>query len=92
MRFEPKQRFILNIKDRENQKFLIPEYQRPYRWSIDECQTLWNDMIDVFNEKKNNPSMEYFLGSIVSFENKEKKRCSRNHRWTTKNHYFNFTF
>ena len=72
MRFEPKQRFILNIKDRENQKFLIPEYQRPYRWSIDECQTLWNDMIDVFNEKKNNPSMEYFLCSIVSFENKEK--------------------
>lgn len=37
MRFEPKQRFILNIKDRKNQKFLIPEYQRPYRWSIDEC-------------------------------------------------------
>lgn len=69
MRFEPKQRFILNIKDKESQKFLIPEYQRPYRWKIDECQTLWDDIISVFCEKKENEKFEYFLGSIVSFEN-----------------------
>lgn len=71
MRFEPKQRFILNMKDRENQKFLIPEYQRPYSWEIDECETLWNDIVNVFEEKKENKNVEYFLGSIVSFENKE---------------------
>ena len=64
---------IKTVRDLLDVELVIPEYQRPYRWSIDECQTLWNDMIDVFNEKKNNPSMEYFLGSIVSFENKEKK-------------------
>lgn len=69
MRFEPKQRFILNIKDKESQKFLIPEYQRPYRWKIDECQTLWDDIINAFYEKKDNKKFEYFLGSIVSFEN-----------------------
>ncbi|MFW5625536.1 MAG: DUF262 domain-containing protein, partial [Campylobacter hyointestinalis] len=69
MRFEPKQRFILNIKDKESQKFLIPEYQRPYRWKIDECQTLWDDIINAFYEKKGNKKFEYFLGSIVSFEN-----------------------
>lgn len=71
MRFEPKQRFILNMKDRENQKFLIPEYQRPYSWEIDECETLWNDIVNVFEEKKENKNVEYFLGSIVSFENKD---------------------
>ena len=69
MRFEPKQRFILNIKDKESQKFLIPEYQRPYRWKIDECQILWGDIISVFCEKRENEKFEYFLGSIVSFEN-----------------------
>ena len=69
MRFEPKQRFILNIKDKESQKFLIPKYQRPYRWKIDECQTLWDDIINAFYEKKENKKFEYFLGSIVSFEN-----------------------
>ncbi|MDY4155167.1 DUF262 domain-containing HNH endonuclease family protein [Campylobacter sp.] len=71
MRFEPKQRFILNMKDRENQKFLIPEYQRPYSWEIDECETLWNDIVNIFEEKKENKNVEYFLGSIVSFENKD---------------------
>lgn len=76
MRFEPKQRFIVNIRDKESQKFIIPEYQRPYRWKIDECQTLWDDIINAFyekkgdkNEKEGNEKFEYFLGSIVSFEN-----------------------
>ncbi|WP_180383349.1 DUF262 domain-containing protein [Campylobacter vicugnae] len=47
----------------------MPEYQRPYRWKIDECQTLWDDIISVFCEKKENEKFEYFLGSIVSFQN-----------------------
>ena len=24
--------------------FLIPDYQRPYAWGEDECQTLWDDI------------------------------------------------
>ena len=26
--------------------FLIPDYQRPYAWSEEECQTLWEDIFD----------------------------------------------
>ena len=60
----------------KKEMFIIPEYQRPYRWKIDECQTLWDDIINAFyekkgdkNEKEGNEKFEYFLGSIVSFEN-----------------------
>jgi uncharacterized protein with ParB-like and HNH nuclease domain len=24
--------------------YLIPDYQRPYTWGIEECQTLWDDL------------------------------------------------
>ena len=50
--------------------FVIPEYQRPYAWSTDEVETLFNDIWDFADTKgSKNGSEFYFLGSIVSFEN-----------------------
>lgn len=54
--------------------FLIPDYQRSYSWTEDECQTLWNDFCDfafpngnanAFDKERD----EYFLGVIVTFCN-----------------------
>lgn len=50
-------------------RFVIPEYQRPYRWGKDECETLWNDILSVFGD--GNDIEEYFLGSIVAYENEK---------------------
>ena len=53
-------------------KFLIPDYQRPYSWTTDHCETLWadfkefafpNDDVESFDEDKD----EYFLGTILTF-------------------------
>jgi hypothetical protein len=65
-----------NIKDLLTDKsanFLIPDYQRPYAWEEDECQTLWDDIFtfafpdnDVRAFNKND---EYFLGAIVTYKN-----------------------
>ncbi len=53
--------------------FLIPDYQRPYAWGENECQTLWDDIFtfafpddDCDKFKKDD---EYFLGPIVTFNN-----------------------
>lgn len=51
----------------------IPEYQRPYRWKQEHCETLWNDIVDFFKDSKNNSNDEYFLGSIVGFVNDNNK-------------------
>ncbi len=53
--------------------FLIPDYQRPYAWDEDQCQTLWDDIF-AFSFPNNNSSAfnkneEYFLGSIVTYRN-----------------------
>ncbi|WP_311370607.1 DUF262 domain-containing protein [Anaerococcus hydrogenalis] len=50
----------------KKQKFIIPEYQRPYAWSEDEVQTLFDDIVEYTQEKIDSP---YFLGTIVSYTN-----------------------
>ncbi|MBQ9896027.1 MAG: DUF262 domain-containing protein, partial [Synergistaceae bacterium] len=65
------------FKDRESD-FLIPDYQRPYEWDDEECQTLWDDIFafafpddNYLNFDDNND--EYFLGPIVVFKNERNK-------------------
>ena len=50
--------------------FVIPEYQRPYAWSDEQVETLFEDLWEFTASSggtENNGS--YFLGSIVSYEN-----------------------
>lgn len=50
--------------------FVIPEYQRPYAWSDEQVETLFEDLWEFTvgsGGTENNGS--YFLGSIVSYEN-----------------------
>ena len=58
--------------------FLIPDYQRPYAWGENECQTLWDDIFtfafpDNDYSKFDSDSDEYFLGPIVTFKNENAK-------------------
>ena len=38
------QRTISNLFTDKKSDFLIPDYQRPYAWTEDECATLWDDL------------------------------------------------
>ena len=42
--------------------FIIPSYQRPYAWTDEQTNTLFDDLYDSY---KSNPEDYYFLGSIV---------------------------
>lgn len=55
------------MTDMQGKKFVIPDYQRPYKWDEEKCDILWEDITN-FHENKN-VSDEYFLGTIVSFKN-----------------------
>jgi len=43
-------------------EYVIPSYQRPYAWTIDQASELFDDLFDFF---KCEPEEGYFLGSIV---------------------------
>lgn len=50
----------------------VPAYQRPYAWTEEETDTLFNDLYDFYeNEKEDN----YFLGSIVLIKEDDKPRA-----------------
>ncbi|MDR2790398.1 MAG: DUF262 domain-containing HNH endonuclease family protein [Campylobacteraceae bacterium] len=53
----------------QNRKFVIPDYQRPYKWDIEKCETLWND-IENFAVTEAQKGVDYFLGTIVSYQTK----------------------
>ena len=50
--------------------FVIPEYQRPYAWTSEQVETLFEDLWE-FTTTSGGTERDgsYFLGSIVSFEN-----------------------
>lgn len=58
--------------------YIIPDYQRPYAWDEDSCQTLWDDIFSFAipdnDVTKFDTNDEYFLGSIVTFENDKKQK------------------
>ena len=53
-------------------KFLIPDYQRPYSWENEQCETLWADICAFafpFDHAFNPNGDQYFLGTILTFPN-----------------------
>lgn len=58
------------LKTGRTKPFIIPEYQRPYAWTSEQVETLFEDIWEfatTIGGLDRNGS--YFLGSIVSFEN-----------------------
>lgn len=52
--------------------FVIPEYQRPYAWTDEQVETLFEDIWEfATNVGGLENTGSYFLGSIVSFENED---------------------
>ncbi|WP_318766113.1 DUF262 domain-containing protein [Lactiplantibacillus carotarum] len=54
------------LESGKHKKFVIPEYQRPYAWSDEQIQVLFDDLVEYTT---NSNESTYFLGTIVSYEN-----------------------
>ncbi|MGN0790431.1 MAG: DUF262 domain-containing protein [Christensenellales bacterium] len=56
----------------KSKPFVIPEYQRPYAWTDEQVETLFEDIWE-FTATSGGTEREgsYFLGSVVSYENED---------------------
>lgn len=58
--------------------FLIPDYQRPYDWGLEECNELWTDLVNFAipdeDPSKFDKSNEYFLGPLTLFKNENEQQ------------------
>ena len=83
------QKSIYELLSDRKADYIIPDYQRPYAWDEDSCQTLWDDIFSFAipdnDATKFDTSDEYFLGSIVTFEN-DKKTTRSNRRSAAPDH------
>lgn len=61
---------LICIGELFKQNLAIPDYQRPYRWKVENAQILFDDLYASF---KKNKEGEYRIGSIVLFHDKEDK-------------------
>lgn len=61
------------FSEMQNRKFVIPDYQRPYKWNIEKCETLWSD-IENFAQTDAKSGADYFLGTIVSYVNDDRNQ------------------
>ncbi|MCX7165111.1 MAG: DUF262 domain-containing HNH endonuclease family protein [Rhodocyclales bacterium] len=51
-------------------KFEIPDYQRPYAWTTEQAEELFNDLIAAMQDaRRAGATSQYFLGSIVLIKN-----------------------
>ncbi len=60
------------LNDPNKPKFLIPDYQRPYSWEREQCETLWDDILSFafpLDHAFNAGNDRYFLGTILTFQN-----------------------
>lgn len=47
-----------------SEKYIIPDFQRPYSWEKEHCDKLWEDIIDFYDNQTSKED-KYFLGNIV---------------------------
>lgn len=55
------------------EQFRIPPFQRPYAWTTDQTEQLFDDLLNAFNApQREKMDEEYFLGTIILAQNKDK--------------------
>ena len=52
---------LLSLIADRGKRFIVPVYQRPYSWDEQQCEQLWNDVLDI--ERLNKSA--HFMGSVV---------------------------
>ncbi|GAB4348175.1 MAG: DUF262 domain-containing protein [Immundisolibacter sp.] len=57
-------------------QFEIPDYQRPYAWTTEQADELFNDLMSAMQDARTNgATSQYFLGSIVLIKNDRDPRA-----------------
>ena len=60
-----------SLKDIFQSKYIVPLYQRNYAWAQDEIEQLLQDLYENFKKSKTNPTLNYFIGSLVVLKRKD---------------------
>jgi len=58
-------------------QFEIPDYQRPYAWTTEQVEELFDDLVSAIQDARTSgTASQYFLGSIVLIKNDREPKSS----------------
>lgn len=67
MAFEVNEYMLKEIFDIARfKRFIIPSFQRSYAWGWEQCEKLWNNIYDKYENKED--KSVYFLGTIITYK------------------------
>lgn len=46
-------------------QYIVPLYQRPHQWGKAQLQDLWNDIIELTEDRQEGDRSSHFIGSLV---------------------------
>ena len=55
------------------EQYIVPEYQRPYSWTFDQCSDLFRDLKSAYDDRE-----QYFLGNIILARSKDYDMTGQN--------------
>ena len=70
LELKAEEKSILALFTGDKNQYVIPPYQRPYSWNVEQCTILLDDLKKAFEEEQ---TSGYFLGNIVIASSKEDK-------------------
>lgn len=65
--FTPSSLTIKQLFNNSDSLYQIPRYQRPYKWTDEQVDKLWEDLTEAYE----NETESYFLGSVITAAPKE---------------------
>jgi len=57
---------LIKLFNTGTNQYVIPFFQRPYVWKIEDCENLYEDLIQTYHLNKTNPEKEHFIGTIIT--------------------------
>lgn len=57
---------LLTLFSTGTNQYVIPFFQRPYVWQFDDCETLYEDVVETVEYGKNGNPKEHFIGTIIT--------------------------
>lgn len=47
-------------------QYVIPFFQRPYVWKDEDCENLYDNLLETYEIGKTNPNKEHFIGTVIT--------------------------
>ncbi len=57
---------LLTGENSEERRFVIPEYQRDYKWGKEQISQFITDIFEAYDDSRDNKSDSYFFGAVIT--------------------------